>query len=123
LLKDESQIDWRLSAVQLRNKIHALNPAIGVSFSISREDGSVEHFKVWLAQVIKLPDSMDVATARCGQVIVAEPKQGLWIACVDTPLSRCVLSVLEIQKAGGKRVAIADALRGGLLRGMVGNFA
>lgn len=123
LLKDESQIDWSLSAGQLRNKIHALNPAIGVSFSISREDGSVESFKVWLAQVVKVPGTIDVATARCGQVIAAEPKQGLWIACADTPRSGCVLSVLEIQKAGGKRVAIADALRGGLLRGIVGDFA
>ncbi len=92
--KAEAGLDWRLPAAQLDRAIRAFNPFPGAA---ARFDGQA--VKIWSAEPI-------LATGEPGSVLQAG-NDGIVVACGDG-----ALRLTELQKAGGKRLAAADFLRG-----------
>ena len=95
--KHEATLDWRLSAVALERKVRAFNPFPGASFQVQGET-----IKVWQAQV--LPGS--AAGAEPGTLLALGP-QGL-----DVATGEGVLRLTELQRAGARRMPVADFVRG-----------
>ena len=91
--KEMAQIDWNNSAVQIYNQIRAFNPA---PVAFCSYQGAP--FKVFEAQVAKLD-------GQAGKVLKADNQ--LVIAC-----GKDALSLIKVQKAGGKPMSICDFLRG-----------
>ncbi len=96
--KSEAQLDWRLPAIHLARQVRAFNPAPGAMASF---EGNA--IKVWAAQA-------QAGCAAPGTIIAAE-KSGVVVACGDG-----TLRLTELQKAGGKRLAVAQFLPGNALR-------
>ena len=92
--KAEALIDWTEDAVEVQRKIRAFNPFPGAFSFLGGEP-----IKIWRAQT-------HTAAAAPGTVCPAPPGQ-LVIAC-----GQGALSVLEVQRAGGKRMATAACLGG-----------
>jgi len=92
--KAEAGLDWRLPAAQLDRAIRAFNPFPGAA---ARFAGQA--VKIWSAEPI-------LATGEPGSVLQAG-NDGIVVACGDG-----ALRLTELQKAGGKRLAAADFLRG-----------
>ena len=103
--KAEAALDWSLPAAVLERKIRAFDPFPGASSTIQGE-------------VLKVTGA-DVADAQrpsaaAGTVLAAEPA-GVLVACGEG-----ALRLTQLQRAGGKRLAVADFLRGfSLAPGMV----
>ena len=95
--KAEAWLDWALPASQLARQIRAFNPFPGAA---ARVGGNP--LKVWRAEV----DDAPRAPAEPGTVIAAD-KAGLVIACGEG-----ALRLTELQKAGGKRLPVAQYLGG-----------
>lgn len=93
--KDEAAIDWRLAAVELDRQVRAFNPFPG-AYSTWRG----EPLKIWRAAVTS--DS----PAQAGTILCADA-QGIVVACGSG-----ALRVTELQRAGGKRLAATEFLRG-----------
>ena len=92
--KAEALLDWRLPAVQLERRIRAFNPFPGASAIL---DGLA--VKVWRAALAE-------AAAPPGTVISAG-RDGIVVACGEGGLC-----LTELQKAGGKRLPVAQFLSG-----------
>ncbi|MBB5193310.1 methionyl-tRNA formyltransferase [Silvimonas terrae] len=95
LRKEESQIDWQHSAVALDRMIRAFNP-----FPSAQTTLAGEALKIWRAEPVS-------GQGQPGEVIQAD-RHGLLVATGDG-----VLKLLEVQKAGGKRMDAAALLAGG----------
>lgn len=91
--KEHALIDWNDSAENIYNKIRAYNPA---PIAFCYLDGNP--FKVYEAKVVD-------GSGNAGQVLKAENE--LIIACGSG-----ALSLITVQKAGGKPMNIKDFLRG-----------
>jgi len=88
--------------LRLARKIRAFNPFPGATGKF----GDVV-VKLWQAQ------ALDTSTAAApGQVLAASAQDGVLIAC-----GQGVLRVTELQKPGGKRLAVAEFLKGFALEG------
>ncbi len=96
LSKEMAKIDFSLTAQQVHDFVRGLNPWPVAYFTFGGE----------VIKVFKTEVLLDY-TLVCGTVIDANPKNGLIIACQTG-----AIKVLEVQRAGGKRLAIADFLRG-----------
>ncbi|CAG0933868.1 MAG: Methionyl-tRNA formyltransferase [Rhodocyclaceae bacterium] len=94
LEKSEAALDWRLPAIQLDRAVRAFNPFPGAT---AQFDGQA--VKIWRAEP-------GAGGGEPGAVLSAGPG-GIAVACGEG-----VLRLLELQKAGGKRLAAADFLRG-----------
>lgn len=101
--KSESRIDWREPAEVLARRIRAFDPAPGMHSTLPGIEGPI---KIWAARARATEPGE--ARARPGEIL---PGDGLAIAC-----GAGVLQVLELQRAGGRRLAPADFLKGTLLR-------
>lgn len=97
--KAESVIDWTRPAPELLRHIHALNPAPGAQ---TTHAGTV--LKVWNCEI---DSDSRLQDGRCGQILHIK-EQGIAIACG----AGTVLWLTTLQRAGGKRLAAADFLRG-----------
>jgi methionyl-tRNA formyltransferase len=95
--KEEGALDFSQPAEVLARKIRAFNPFPGASAQF----GEVT-VKLWQARA--LPGKSTLAV---GQVIAASAQDGVQIACGDG-----VLQVTELQKPGGKRLPVAEFLKG-----------
>jgi methionyl-tRNA formyltransferase len=96
--KAESAVDWSLPAAQIQRRIRAFDPFPGASSALGGET-----VKLWQSHV----DSMErPSDAGNGQILAAN-SDGVRVACGDG-----VLCVTQLQRAGGKRLAAADFLRG-----------
>ncbi len=96
--KHEAQIDWKQSAEVITRKIRAFNPAPGASTTLSGEN-----LKIWRA----VPVSGIVPTdALPGEILVLE-EQGITVAAKDS-----IVLMTELQRAGAKRMGVADFQRG-----------
>ena len=91
--KREAHLDWSRLAAELERAVRALRPAPG-AFGVL--DG--EPVKIWRARVAD-------ATGRPGSIL--EAGQDLVIACGER-----ALAVVEVQRAGGRRLGAAEFLRG-----------
>lgn len=93
--KDEAALDFSQAASVLERKIRALNPAPGASTIL---DGM--QLKIWRAAVVDAP-----AGSSPGQSTM---RDGAW----EVVCGSGALHLLELQKAGGRRMAIGDFLKG-----------
>ena len=92
--KSEAPLDWRLPASQLARQVRAFNPFPG---ALAGYQGNT--IKVWNAHVLE-------TAGRPGSVLAAD-KSGIVVACGDGSLC-----LSELQKAGGKRLPVAQFLAG-----------
>jgi methionyl-tRNA formyltransferase len=95
--KEEAALDFHHPAAVLARKIRAFNPFPGASAQF----GEVT-VKLWQAQALPGP-----GTAPAGTVLAANAQDGVQIACGDG-----VLQVTQLQKPGGKRLPVAEFLKG-----------
>ena len=104
--KAESNIDWQLPARSIDQRIRAFDPFPGASSVVQGET-----IKLWACS---LADESTPAGATPGQILQIDA-QGVLVACGSGALRLTVL-----QRAGGKRLPVADFLRGFALQpGMV----
>ncbi|TWO69665.1 methionyl-tRNA formyltransferase [Caenimonas sedimenti] len=94
--KAEAAIDWRAPAAAIERRLRAFDPFPGATASLGGEP-----LKVWRGEV-----AAGAAPAEPGTVLAADAS-GVLIACGEGAL-RCT----ELQRAGGKRLAAGDFLRG-----------
>lgn len=95
--KEEAALDFAQPAEHLARKIRAFNPAPGASVIIG--DAAI---KIWRADVVARSD-----LAMPGEIIAADAVSGLIIACGSD-----ALRLTELQKPGGKRLPVAEFLKG-----------
>jgi methionyl-tRNA formyltransferase len=92
--KEEARIDWSRRAVELERMVRAFDPFPGAATRLHGSD-----LKLWRARVVAGEDEP-------GTVIASGPP-GIVVACGDH-----ALRVEVLQRAGGKRLAAAEFLRG-----------
>ena len=92
--KREAQIDWRQPADVVARRIRAFNPAPG---AVTLLDG--QPLKLWRAH--------PVAGAGTPGTVLATGAEGVVVACGEG-----AVALTEVQRAGGKRVAVAAFLAG-----------
>ncbi len=100
--KAEAQIDWTLPAEVIERRLRAFDPTPGCETSL---DG--EKLKIWRAAVKPSPYGTTISP---GTIIEASPHQ-LTVQC-----GVGALGLITVQKPGGRRMAIADFLRGSTLQ-------
>ncbi|WP_367066711.1 methionyl-tRNA formyltransferase [Oryzisolibacter sp. LB2S] len=105
--KAESVIDWSQSAEVIARRVRAFDPFPGAATHLGPDT-----IKVWNCEI----DSCSrLRGARCGQILHIN-HAGISVACGADSVLRLTL----LQRAGGKRLAAADFLRGfALAPGMV----
>lgn len=93
--KSMGVIDWRMSAVEIVNRVHGLNPWPGCSTA-------------WQGGRLKILRANAVdGVGQPGEILAADAKQGLTIAC-----GQGAVSVVQLQAPGGKPMSAKDYLRG-----------
>jgi methionyl-tRNA formyltransferase len=95
--KAEATIDWSQPAAVIERRIRAFDPFPGATARLGEET-----VKVWRAQALPGRGSVPPGT------IVAVDARGIGVACGDGGR----LELTELQRAGGKRLPVADFLRG-----------
>ena len=98
--KAEAAIDWTAPAVAIARRVRAFNPAPGATGVLGGET-----VKVWAARVVG-GDAAGAATGSVGQVLAVDGT-GIRVCTGEG-----VLCLTELQRAGGKRLPVADFLRG-----------
>lgn len=100
--KAEAAIDWRRDADSLARQLRAFDPQPGCHSALKRQpEASIRFFS---STVLARPS--DCGSPCAGEVIAAS-NQGLDVAC-----GTGVLRVHALQRAGGRRLAVADFIRG-----------
>lgn len=94
--KQEAQIDWTQDAATIVRRIRAFDPFPGASSTL---DG--EALKLWAARVQSGPPADAPGT------VLAVSPTGVAVAARDD-----VVMLTELQRPGGKRLPVADFLRG-----------
>ncbi|MCU0804249.1 MAG: methionyl-tRNA formyltransferase [Burkholderiales bacterium] len=95
--KREARIDWARRSAEIDCQIRAFDPVPGAFTTL---DGA--EVKIWRARPLELR-----AGAAPGTILRASANEGLAVACGEG-----ALALEELQKAGGKRLAAPDFLRG-----------
>ncbi|BEP94181.1 methionyl-tRNA formyltransferase [Acidovorax sp. A79] len=96
--KAESTIDWSQPATLIGQRIRAFDPFPGASTECAGET-----IKVWSYEI----DSNTPNTGKRHGQIISVDSQGVAVACGEG-----ALRLTTLQRAGGKRLAAADFLRG-----------
>jgi methionyl-tRNA formyltransferase len=94
--KSEAKIDWGDAADALERKVRAFDP-----WPIAEADISGETVRIW--QAVSLPS--DAAPGAVIGSIVAAGRDGIDVAC-----GTGVLRILQLQRAGGRRITATDYL-------------
>ena len=97
--KAESTIDWALPAEAIARRVRAFDPFPGAATALG-----AEAIKVWGCEI---DSSLRPADGRCGQILLIDDR-GIAVACGGAT----ALRLTTLQRAGGKRLAAADFLRG-----------
>jgi len=92
--KDDTRVDWSLPAARIERTVRALRPSPGLSTVMNAEP-----VKIWRAR-------LESGQGAPGTVL-AVSDEGILVACGSG-----ALRLTELQRAGGKRLASADFLRG-----------
>ena len=105
--KAEMALDWREPAGRLADRVRAFDPFPG---SMLRLPGQPGPLKLWRARVAApgeaVAEPVDRSAAEPGAVLVVSA-DGILVAC-----GQGALWLLELQKPGGRRLPVADFLRG-----------
>ena len=96
--KAEGAIDWRLPAEAIERRVRAFDPAPGTFFALPGGTGNIA-VKLWRAALVR-------RSAAPGTVLDAGEGR-LLVACGEG-----ALELLELQAAGGKRLAARQFLQG-----------
>ncbi len=96
--KSQAELSWPVDAALVERRVRAFNPAPG-AWSVLGKDV----LKIWRVELLDPEIPCKVAP---GTVLAAGPL-GIDVAC-----GRGIVRVTELQKAGGKRLRVADFLRG-----------
>lgn len=96
--KHEAQVDWAQPAAVIARRIRAFNPFPGAA-----TNWQGEAVKLWSGQV---DDGTRSAGQKPGTVLAADGN-GIVVQC-----GHGLLRLTELQRAGGKRLPVADFLRG-----------
>ena len=96
--KAEAAIDWRQPAPQIEQRVRAFDPFPGATAVLGGEV-----VKVWRSELDSCQRPSDV---RQGQILLVNDS-GITVACGEG-----ALRLTTLQRAGGKRLAAADFLRG-----------
>ena len=92
--KAEAPLDWRRSASELERQVRAFNPFPGATASLGGQP-----LKIWQARA-------EAGRAQPGEIVSAG-RDGIVVGC-----GAGLLRLVEVQKAGGKRLSAADFLAG-----------
>ena len=95
LSKAEGRLDWRKSAAELCRAVRAYNP-----FPVAQARFQGEAWRIWQARAVNRSDNAP------GTILQAD-KEGVLVGCGEG-----ALLLMEIQKAGGKRLPAASFLAG-----------
>jgi methionyl-tRNA formyltransferase len=99
--KTESAIDWRESAATLDRRLRAFDPFPGGSTRWQDEP-----IKIWQAHELTSDSKLSITDERNGHILFTNSSGvGVQTGCG-------VLVLTQMQRAGGKRMAAADFLRG-----------
>ena len=96
--KAESAVDWAQSADVIERRIRAFNPTPGASTQLG---GDI--IKLWRSEINSYSGNVDEGYG----MILSINSAGIDVACGSG-----VLRLTELQRAGGKRLPVADFLRG-----------
>lgn len=108
--KAEALLDWTQPAALLERRVRAFNPFPGAS-TLWGGDG----LKVWAAEVeATAPPASPAVASAPGAVLGADA------TALRVQTGQGVLRLLEVQRAGGKRLPVADFLRGQALVQVLG---
>jgi methionyl-tRNA formyltransferase len=94
IAKPDLALDWHRAALEIERTIRALRPVPGAT---TRMRGEV--LKVWRAEISE-------ASGEAGRILAADD-QGILVGCGSG-----ALRITELQRAGGRRLAAAEFLRG-----------
>lgn len=94
--KQEALIDWQRPAAEIVRRIRAFDPFPGANSPLENET-----IKLWAAHAVAGPVSDAPGT------ILAVTGDGIAVAAADA-----IVTVTELQRPGGKRLGVADFLRG-----------
>ncbi len=97
--KAEAQLDWTQPAALLERRVRAFNP-----FPVAHTSLRGELIKVWGASAA--PDARPGSLTPPGTVLCAD-EHGVVVAARDS-----LLTLTQLQRAGGKRLVAAEFLRG-----------
>ena len=100
--KHEALIDWAQAAALIARRVRAFNPFPGASTTLQGET-----LKIWTASVAP---GIPPASVACGSILAVTP-QGIAVAALNS-----IVTLTELQRAGGKRLKVADFLHGFDLR-------
>jgi methionyl-tRNA formyltransferase len=104
--KHEAALDWSQDATLMARRVRAFNPFPGATATLNGEA-----LKIWIANVASGQPPAGVET---GTILAVSPA-GIEVAALNS-----ILNITELQRPGGKRLSVADFLRGFELRpGMV----
>lgn len=96
--KHEAAIDWTLAADLIVRRVRAFNPFPGASATLGGEP-----LKVWMAAV---QPGVPPTGAKFGEIL-AVAYTGIAVAAMNS-----IVNITLLQRAGGKRLDVADFLRG-----------
>ena len=104
--KSDAQVDWATDASQIERRVRAFNPTPGAWSAI---DGTV--LKLWRSELAApFAGQMGASQPQSGTILAVGP-QGVEVAC-----GQGVLRLLEVQRAGARRMQLAALLHGFVLR-------
>ena len=102
--KAEAAVDWTQPVAAIERHIRAMTPFPGATAQLGADT-----VKLWQARIdsaLQPSPQPQPHQAPCGQILSADAS-GVRVACADG-----VLTLTELQRAGGKRLPAADFLRG-----------
>ena len=97
LARHEGALDWSQPAASIERRIRAFNPFPGATAQLGQES-----LKIWRAQLL----CTEPAPGQAGQVLAVTALG------IDVATGQGVMRLQELQRAGGKRLAAQDFLRG-----------
>jgi len=100
--KHEAAIDWAQPAQLIAQRVRAFNPFPGATATLNGEI-----LKIWAADVQAGTPPADTDP---GTILAVAP-EGIAVAAIDS-----IATITELQRPGGKRLRVADFLRGFDLR-------
>jgi methionyl-tRNA formyltransferase len=100
--KEDGQIDWKLPAQTILNRLRAFTPWPG-AFTFLPGQSKQQLLKIWKAEAAEKPGGP-------GEILSTD-SNGIVIAC-----GKGALKVLELQREGGRRMSAADFLAGHALK-------
>ena len=92
--KAEAQLDWSQPAISLERKVRAFNP-----WPVAETMLAGERLRIWSAQALSATHKAEPG------VVLRHANDGIDVACADG-----ILRIHEIQRDGGRRMAVRDWL-------------